>query len=206
MQYWLGDSLLIGGVFEPGVSIANIYLPRDPSEPELQFLDLNNTPQTYYKAGQWVEISAKWDESIPVLAKVGTAIPVGRPGQTLAVGEKSNPAKLPLDDYRAVEIFPPKGSSNGRVFTTTWYEDDGISPLPANISTFELRYETTENAVGIELEKKLQPSFEPAWKGLVVVLPAGDKRTVTLNGRNAEHVKMDGKGRAHFEDRKKSTI
>ena len=197
-QYWLGDSLLVGGVFEPGASTAKVYLPRDPSKPDLQFLDLNNASQTYYMAGQWIEVSAKWDESIPVLAKVGTAIPVGRPEQTLAVGERSNPAKLPADDYRAVEIFPPKGSSSGKVFTTTWYEDDGISPPPASISTFELRYQTTDDLVEVDLLKKLQPGFETVWQDLVIVLPAGDKRGVKFDGRSAERVKTDSKGRVHF--------
>ncbi|KAF1925638.1 glycoside hydrolase family 31 protein [Didymella exigua CBS 183.55] len=180
-QYWLGDSLLVGGVFKPGASTAKVYLPKDPADPGLQFLDLNNKPQTYYKAGQWIEVSARWNESIPVLAKVGSAVPVGRPEQTLAIGDKSNPANLPADDYRAVEIFPPKGSSNGKWFKTTWYEDDGISPPPASISTFELRYTTTEDTVEVELDKKLQPGFEPAWKDLVVILPVGDQRQVLLN-------------------------
>lgn len=178
-QYWLGDSLLIGGVFEAGAATAKMYLPYDASDPDLQFLDINNGSQTYYKAGHWIEVSAKWDESIPVLAKVGTAIPVGRAEQTLAVGEKSNPANLPLDDYRAVEIFPPKGSSNGRVFTTTWYEDDGVSPPPASISTFELRYRTTEDVVELELVQELQPNFKPVWSQLDVILPAGDKRSIS---------------------------
>lgn len=197
-QYWLGDSLLVGGVFEPGASMAKVYLPKDAADPDLQFLDLNNKPQTYYEAGQWLKLSAKWDESIPVLAKVGTAIPVGRPEQTLAVGDKLNPASLPADDYRAVEIFPPKGSSNGRMFKTTWYEDDGISPPPASISTFILRYATTEDTVEVELEKKLQPAFEPAWRDLVVVLPVGDQRRVMLDKQDTKCVKTARKGRAHF--------
>ncbi|KZM18963.1 carbohydrate binding [Ascochyta rabiei] len=202
-QYWLGDALLVGGVFEPGASVARMYLPKDASDPDLQFLDVNNSSQAYYKAGQWIEISARWDQSIPVLAKVGTAIPVGRPEQTLAVGEKSNPANLQLDDYRAVELFPPKGSSNGKIFTTTWYEDDGISPPPASVSIFELRYTTTEDVVAAELEKKLQPGFQTVWNQLVVILPAGDTRAVKLDGHHAELVKTDDKGRVHF--RAKST-
>lgn len=197
-QYWLGDSLLVGGVFEPGASTARVYLPEDRSEPDLQYLDLNNEPQTYYAAGQWVTISAEWNESIPVLAKVGTALPIGRPEQTLAVGEKFNPADLPLDDHRAAEVFPPKGSSSGREYTTTWYEDDGFSPPPAKISTFELRYSTTEELVEVQLDMKLQPGFEPAWKDLVVILPAGDQRRVKLHGQFIEKIDVDKKGRAHF--------
>lgn len=198
-QYWLGDSLLVGGVFESGASTAKVYLPKDHSDPDLQFLDLNNKPQTYYKAGDWVEIAAKWDESIPILAKVGTAIPVGRPEQTLAVGDKHNPANLPPDDFRAVEIFPPRGSSNGRVFKTTWFEDDGISPPPASISTFELQYKTTEDTIEVELEKKLQPGFKTAWDNIVVILPSGDQRSVKIAGQAADSIARDSKGRKHFK-------
>lgn len=197
-QYWLGGSLLVGGVFDPGASTGKVYLPRDNLDPDLQFLDLNNKPRTYYNAGQWIEVSAKWNESIPILAKVGTAIPIGRPEQTLSTGDKSNPANLPADDYRAVEVFPPRDSSKGRIFKTTWYEDDGVSPPPARISTFELRYASTTDTIEVEVEKRLQPGFEPAWTNLVIVLPAGDQRRVVLNKQDTECVKTDDKGRAHF--------
>ncbi|KAJ4311489.1 hypothetical protein N0V94_007930 [Neodidymelliopsis sp. IMI 364377] len=199
-QYWLGDALLVGGVFEPGSSTAKMYLPNDPTDPDLEFLDLNSAESTYYKAGQWIIVPAKWNESIPVLARVGTAIPVGRPEQTLAVGEGSNPADLPLDDYRAIEVFPPRGSSGERVYTTTWYEDDGISPPPASISTFKLRYTTTADVVEIGFEARLQADFEPAWKDLVVYLPSGDKRSVKLNGQLMKNTETDARGRAHYID------
>jgi alpha-glucosidase (family GH31 glycosyl hydrolase) len=197
-QYWLGDSLLIGGVFEPGQSTAKMYLPRGDSDSSLHFLDVNE-PQNYYKAGQWIEVSAKWDESIPVIAKVGSAIPVGRPEQTLSAGDITNPANLPLDDYRAVELFPPKSSSDGRKFGNTWYEDDGISPPPARISKFEVMYATDEKKIYVEYKEHLQTGFNPAWKKLHVVLPAGDRRSVVFNGQEVDVSKTDGKGRPHFE-------
>jgi hypothetical protein len=102
------------------------------------------------------------------------------------------------DDYRAVEVFPPKGSSNGRVFVTTWYEDDGVSPPPARVSSFELRYYTTEETVNVELEMTLQPEFQTPWDKLVIILPAGDQRSVKFNGTDTEAKKLDSKGRAHF--------
>ncbi|KAF2791712.1 glycoside hydrolase family 31 protein [Melanomma pulvis-pyrius CBS 109.77] len=196
-QYWLGDSLLVGGVYEPGISKAKVYLPKDIANPDLQYLDLN-TPQSYYSAGQWIEIDSKWDESIPVLAKVGGLIPVGRPCQTLAVGDTSNPANLPLDDYRAVEIFPPSGPSNGKEFTNTWYEDDGVSPPPARVSTFTTKYTCDAQRVNVSFHEELHPGYLPAWSELVVVLPAGDKRAVTLNGKEATFVQFDGRRQAHF--------
>lgn len=198
-QYWLGCSLLIGGVFQPGAQSATMYLPKSAAHPGMQFLDLNNDSQTYYNAGQWVQIAAKWTESIPVLAKVGSAVPVGRNEQVLAVGDALNPANLPLDDYRAVEIFPPKGSSSGEVFTNKWYEDDGVSPPPAKISVFLLSYQTTEAEVAVEYSEQLQPGFVPQWQDLTIILPAGDQRVVRMNGEVASSVESDGKSRKHFK-------
>lgn len=197
-QYWLGETLLVGGVFEPGQDTAKVYLPKDVNNTGLQFVDVNR-PGKFYDAGQWVEVSAKWDESIPVLAKVGGAIPVGRPEQTLSAGETVNNASLPLDDYRAVEIFPPKGSSGGKEFVNVWYEDDGISPPPAKISTFTVKYKTDEEKIHIEFTEKLQTGFDPAWKKLDVVLPAGDKRSIVFNGKEIVNSTVDAKGRTRFE-------
>ncbi|KAI8942272.1 hypothetical protein NX059_000351 [Plenodomus lindquistii] len=198
-QYWLGDAMLVGGVFEPGAESARMYLPKGSHDTGLEFLDLNNRPQAYYTSGQWIEVAAKWMDSIPVLAKVGSAIPVGRSEQVLSAGERSNPANLPLDDYRGVEIFPPKGSSNGKIFVNKWYEDDGVSPPPARISVFEVHYETTDDCVLISFTKTLQPRFEPAWSELEVILPSGDERNVTFNGKEAIRGDRDTKGRVHFK-------
>jgi alpha-glucosidase (family GH31 glycosyl hydrolase) len=197
-QYWLGDALLVGGVFQPGASTSKVYLPSDPSTPDLQFLDLNNAPQTYYEAGRWIEVSAPWQKSIPVLAKVGSMVPVGRAEQVLSIGETENPASLPLDDYRAIEIFPPKGTSNGKAFTNVWYEDDGVSPPPVKMSAFIVRYESTESEVRVLYEEDLQPGFEPMWGQLSIVLPAGDERIVVLNGAKAKSIGKDTRGRSVY--------
>ncbi|KAH7117546.1 glycosyl hydrolases family 31-domain-containing protein [Dendryphion nanum] len=197
-QYWLGDALLIGGVFEPGASTAKVYLPSNSSDPYLQFLDLNNASQTYYSAGQWIDIASAWDQSIPVLAKVGSAIPVGLAEQVLSVGERTNPANLPLDDYRGIEVFPPKWSSNGKSFENIWYEDDGVSPPPARISTFVVKYQTTEDEIVVEYEERLQQGFEPAWSQLDIILPVGDRRKVSFGGREASLGKKDERGRLHY--------
>ncbi|KAF2637591.1 neutral alpha-glucosidase ab precursor [Massarina eburnea CBS 473.64] len=197
-QYWLGESLLVGGVFESGQDTARVYLPKGESDHDLQFVDVN-APTNFHNAGQWIDVSAKWDESIPVLAKVGSAIPVGRSVQTLSAGETANPANLPRDDYRAVEIFPPKGSSNGKDFVNVWYEDDGVSPPPARISTFEVKYRTDEEKVYVEYKEKLQTGFDPAWKGLSVIVLKGEDRKLVFNGKEVGVSETDGKGRKHFE-------
>ena len=104
-QYWLGDTLLIGGVYESRVSEAKVYLPKK-SNSDPGFLNLN-APYQYLSASQWASVSSPWRDSIPVLARIGGAVPVGRNKQVLPPGDKVNEANLPLDDWRGVEIFPP---------------------------------------------------------------------------------------------------
>lgn len=120
-QYWLGDTLMLGGVYEPGVSEAKVYLPKQ-SHDDPGFIN-TNTPYQYLPAGYWHTISSPWKFSIPVLARIGGAVPVGKNKQTVASGDKLNEANLPADDRRGVEIFPPpEESSDGRFYKNTWLE------------------------------------------------------------------------------------
>jgi alpha-glucosidase (family GH31 glycosyl hydrolase) len=185
--------LLVGGVFEAGAESASVYPPNDANDSEAMFLDLHNEKGKYYKTGQWVDVPAKWKDSIPVLAKIRSAVPVGKPEQVLSVGETFNPANLPLDDYRGVELFPPEGSSNGKVYTSVWYEDDGVSPPPARVSVFTVKYSSTEKDVMVDFEQQLQDDLTPTWKELDIILPRGDDRSVRFGGKEASGLKIDGK-------------
>jgi hypothetical protein len=73
-----------------------------------------------------------------------------------------------------------------------------VSPPPARISVFTIRYSSTEKEVLVEIEQQLQEDFEPAWKELEVILPRGDDRNVRLGGKEASRLKIDAKGRVHF--------
>lgn len=197
-QYWLGDSLLIGGVYEPGVSISRVYLPKSKSDPDAQFLNLN-APYQYFSAGQWVDIDSTWTDSIPVLAKVGGAVPVGLDVQTVVSSEEQNPAKLPLDNYRAVELYPPRESSHGKTFVNRWYEDDGISPAPAKVSSFSVSYSCSDTEIQVTYAEDLRQGFVPAWKKLGVILPSGETREVIFNGQKLGSSTADERQRVHFE-------
>lgn len=218
-QYWFGDTLLVGGVYEPGISHGRIYTPkRTPTDPG--FLNLN-PPYQYLPAGAWHTISSPWRDSIPLLARIGGAIPVGKNSQVRVTTPSvvgSNPfshneAHLPADDWRGVEIFPPpspeeeeeekekeKDSSHRhhhpttqKKFTTTWYEDDGISPSPTPIAKFTISYSvTSQQDVKIwfsrqNVEAAAGKSFVPLWvkNGLTVILPMGDRRRVVWGGDGA---------------------
>lgn len=194
-QYWLGDSLLVGGVFEPGATQSRVYLPKASDEDE-GYVNLN-APYQYFAAGQWVNIDAEWHGSgIPILGKVGTAIPVGRDVQVLSPGETDNVADLPLDDYRGAEIFPPQGDSHGKWYETTWYEDDGIAAVHKNkISSYTITYTTTKDEIGVRFSKDESSGFEALWKSISIVLPAGDEREVKADGWKAEEASRDERGR-----------
>ncbi|KAF4119506.1 Alpha-glucosidase, glycosyl hydrolase family GH31 [Geosmithia morbida] len=198
-QYWLGGSLLVGGVYEPGVNRSRVYLPKG-SDQDDGYININ-APFQHIPAGQWADIDAEWHGAgIPLLAKVGTVIPVGRDVQVLSAGEKDNVASLPLDDYRAVEIFPPPTSSAGKWYADSWYEDDGVSSVQKNrISQYKFSYTATDDKVTVKFDRDESSGFVAPWKTLVVILPAGDDRVVTSDGAKVTELAKDVKGRRRFE-------
>ncbi len=182
-QYWLGDSFLVGGVYEPGVTKARMYLPKkgDPDSPVEGFFNLN-APYQYLDAGQWVDVTSEWQDSIPLLAKVGGGIAVGKGVQTRSTGDNRFPSKnVEEDDYRAVEIFPPRDISEGWASASayTWYEDDGISRSP-QISGYDVHYGIQDSKIWIRFVKHIGSTYVPAWEknGLHIILPVGDDRPV----------------------------
>ncbi|KAL7811949.1 glycoside hydrolase family 31 protein [Trichoderma gracile] len=201
-QYWLGDALLIGGVYEPGVTQARVYLPRSSDDDE-GYLNLK-APYQYLEAGQWATIDAEWHGAgIPVLAKVGTAIPVGKDVQVLSPGEKENVANLPLDDYRAVEIFPPRqGCHAAKNYETIWYEDDGVSAVAKNaISKYSIVYAVEGTEIRVKFSRDETSGYVAPWGKLVVVLPPGDARDVVSaqDGVEVGVLGADEEGRKRFE-------
>jgi Glycosyl hydrolases family 31 len=217
-QYWLGDALLIGGVYEPGLNAARMYLPRSssPTRPSSSssspptpadntasvegYINLN-APYQQFPAGQWVVIASEWQTSIPVLAKIGGAVPVGKPVPTSSpLEDREEFPSLVEDDYRGVEIFPPKVSSNGSVWANIWYEDDGLSFDPV-ISQFTIEYSCTEKEISVRFTSQIgDGGFEPLWKELDIILPAGDDRGVIVgdNRTPATRIGKDKRERMVF--------
>lgn len=191
---------MVGGVYEPGVSVAKLYLPRKAND-KFDFGYVNmNEPYNYLASGQWVEVPSEWRKSIPLLARIGGAIPVGKPVHTRVPGDDT-PASVAvkeIDDYRGVEIFPPRGSSHGQVFSTTWFEDDGIS-LEARISEYTITYSSTEEKVIVGFSRDEKSGFVPAWKDLDIVLHNGDERRVVSDiGKTVEYKGKDSRGRVVY--------
>ncbi|KAL2872870.1 hypothetical protein SGCOL_011990 [Colletotrichum sp. CLE4] len=216
-QFWFGDAFIIGGVYEPGVDTAKVYLPKKGDGSDFGFLN-TNAPYEHFEAGKWHTVLSPWYNSIPVIAKIGSAVPVGKPLDTTSLKEADpefpNQAK---DDWRGVEIFPPlslrgaaaQGSETklggedvkGVVFEDSWYEDDGISrEVPAEFK-FTIRYEIVEQRISVEVKAVVtegsKEKWSPLWleKGVDVLLPVGEERTVIVSGAKAQEKSLDARGR-----------
>ncbi|KAH6654155.1 family 31 glycosyl hydrolase [Truncatella angustata] len=209
-QYWFGDALMVAGVYEPGVSSARVYLPGHETDPG--FLN-TSAPYEYLAAGRWHNISATWHTSIPVIARIGSAIPIGKPAPTTCVAEDDvefpNIAK---DNWRGVEIFPPptnrhpesgessvkeEASSRGiKWFTNEWLEDDGISPEgKADLFSVNISYGVHADQVQVSVTYDRPGRFEPLWlkAGLNIALPIGDERALKLSGNAQGQLHNEGR-------------
>jgi hypothetical protein len=173
-QFCLGGDVLVAAVDRRAdeAGEVDVYLPRTALDgggsEEAVFpgyvLLAGAFPR--YAAGQWVRVPCPIAAGAPVLAREGSAIPVGRDERTLGLGESpcgtpppsngedeeddkeededEHVARLPRDDYRAVELYPPLvaaaaaagdeeeeqggGTVGARWWTTTWFEEDGCGP------------------------------------------------------------------------------
>lgn len=186
-QYWLGDALLVAGVFEPGQDSVRVYLPDSDDSTKYEtgevvcFSNQDASPTTRFgffdtksqhgqhfgPSGGWQHVHATLNMNgnqggrlpsnhIPVLARAGSAVPVGKNRHT-----SSSPSINPefpneeKDDWRGVEIYPPsndqKSSPNGSprkvAFETVWYEDDGVSA--SHIADTQRCTITLEYTVGV---------------------------------------------------------
>ncbi|KAJ5818704.1 hypothetical protein N7474_004295 [Penicillium riverlandense] len=193
-QFWFGDSILVGGVYEAGVTEAKVYLPRRSGD--YGYVNMN-APYEYFASGQWVSLRSEWRESIPLIARIGGAIPVGKPVHTRVPGDDTaaSQAVQEVDDYRGVEIFPPKCSSHGNVFANTWHEDDGISLHPA-MASYTVSYSSTEEKVLVDFVRDEKSGFVPAWRHLDIILHHGDqRRVVSTSGQEVSYKGCDARGR-----------
>lgn len=213
-QYWFGDALMVVGVYEPGASLARVYLPG--FEADAGYLN-TSAPYEFLAAGRWHEIPSPWQMSIPVIARVGSAIPIGKQVTTTCIAEDSSDLpNLAKDDWRGVEIFPPPkdrhsglsrsnppqvASDDTEWFTNEWLEDDGISPAEkADVFKSLVSYSATTDIIKVKVAFEKEGEFEPLWSrnGLSILLPIGDERTVALienaRGQIVYHTR-DEKGR-----------
>lgn len=178
-QYWFGDALLVAGVFEAGKNSAKVYLPTSESPesgpntdnkfsnlaatPTTQFGFLNtNAPYQHLSAGKWHEINSTWHSSIPVIARCGSAVPVGKNRHTTSRAETDPEfSDEEKDDERSVEIFPPPRHAMLR----SGEEEAPVIPNgPAIIQGYHGNGPSNDMGTnGTKTEGKVVGTFENVW-------------------------------------------
>ena len=83
------------------------------------------------------------------------------------------------DTARELKLFPVKGvgTTSGLLF-----EDDGESWGYQNGNALWVEWEMVCDGATINLKVNARGDYRPAWKALKVSLPAGEKRTLRVNG------------------------
>lgn len=185
-DFWLGAGrLLIAGVYEPGLEQRSVYLPKSSAEDDEQYFALFK-PYSTHKAGDDVIVSTPKDV-LPVFARAGAVLPIGKPFVTIAseLSRTTNDGTetrlksgyIELDDWRAVEIFPPVNSA--KHYSGTWTEDDGEATWPCPLAKIQVEYWTEGDSVKVNATW-LAHDFKPFWAAtLHILLPVGDSRSVS---------------------------
>jgi len=102
-----------------------------------------------------------------------------RAGAALPLSERITHVSAEKDTTRELKLFPVKG-----VGTTTGmlFEDDGESWGYQNGNALWVEWEMVCDGATINLKVNARGDYRPAWKSLKVSLPAGEKRTLLVNG------------------------
>ncbi len=163
-DYLLGQSLLVASVVEPGQRERDVYLPDN----NVGWYDFY-TGQ-WYSAAQTITVDAPL-EQIPLLVKAGSVLP-------LSTREAHVDAKL--DDTRQLAIYPLRGNGTAQC---SIFDDDGESTAHLDGQYLSLNIEMNCTTNQIELTVTRRGEFVPAYAELMLQLPAHEKRTLLVNGK-----------------------
>ncbi|WP_413732677.1 TIM-barrel domain-containing protein [Sodalis sp. RH20] len=162
-DFMLGRDLLVASVVEPGARKRRVYLP-------------DNTAGWYdWHSGQWfaggqdIVLDAPL-ERLPMLVRAGAAIALSGCYQC------QDPT---LDDERRLALFPLPGTeeSSGML-----YEDDGESFAWRDGHALWLEWDMQAGPGRVDIRFRRRGDYRPAWRELVLQLPAGDTRALYIDG------------------------
>jgi alpha-glucosidase (family GH31 glycosyl hydrolase) len=155
-QWLFGDHLLVAPALEENMAARDVLLPAG------EWYDFWTDERL--AGGQTVHRETPW-RRVPLFVRAGTTLPVTEVQQF--VGEKPNAALT-------LELFPGSGVS--------WlYEDDGKT-LAYRSGEFRLtRFQMTETADGIVLERFGQGDFTPGYTTMQVIIRGASITSASLD-------------------------
>jgi alpha-glucosidase len=171
-DFLLGADLLVANVVEPGQRTRGVYLPRGPQG----WYDF--WTGEYHVAGATVSLPAPL-ERIPLLIAAGAVIPMT---------DATDFAKLHDEPSRALHVFPHAAAGHS---TRTLYEDDGLSHAYRDGQFAEIIVDLVTTPESVRLVATKSGAYTLPYRQLRVVVPARERRAVTVRGVGVELVGPD---------------
>lgn len=162
-DFLIGRDLLVASVVEEGQRARAVYLPQN----EHGWYDFHSGQ--WYCGGQTIVLDAPL-ERLPLLVRAGAALPVS--ARTAHVAAQQ-------DSQRELWLFPAQGAgqSDGMLF-----EDDGETHAWQQGQALWLRWQVAASNQRIDITFTTEGDYQPAWRTLNIVLPAGERRPLYVNG------------------------
>ncbi|CAM3727584.1 alpha-glucosidase [Rouxiella silvae] len=162
-DFMIGRDLLVASVVEQGQCLRDVYLP-DNTRGWVDFYS-----GEWFAGGQCITLNAPL-ERLPLLVRAGSALPCSA---------RLAHCDVELDTQRSLQLFPMPGEGKA---CGSLFEDDGESYGWQQGMALWLSWDIEYTADRITLRFTRRGEYRPAWRGLNVVLPAGETREVWIEG------------------------
>lgn len=160
-EFLLGPGLLVASVLEPGATTREVYLPAG-----VGWYDYANG--TRFAGGQTIAFDAP-PGRIPLLARAGALIPLGKPMRH--VGAEP-------DDWREVRVYPPTGAGEAHF---ALIEDDGrtLDYRRGAYTELRLSVRASEEALALAVEP-VRSGYPLPYDAIEFALPPTETRPLAL--------------------------
>lgn len=157
----LGANLLVASVVEPGQAERRVRLPAGAAWFEVW-------TGARHEGGQWVTLAAPLAGPPPLLARAGSAVALNVADAHFASS----------DDRRGFQVFPLERGS----FEANCFEDDGASQAWRDGDCFQWRLgvDCGPESIAIAIDREGRRAGGEV--ELMLLLPAGERRKLTLAG------------------------
>ncbi|WP_176086309.1 glycoside hydrolase family 31 protein [Martelella sp. HB161492] len=164
-DFMIGRDLLVANVVEKGATERVVYLPEN----ETGWWDFWSG--SYHRPGTEVTLPVTL-ESMPLFVRAGAVI-------TLTDG--ADRASTEADKSRTLAIFPVPGDFAAESLA---FEDDGRTiDWQQDKARRVTRFGLSGTADGLALSIASQGDFRPAYETARILLPAGETRAISINGK-----------------------
>ncbi|MGB8926464.1 MAG: TIM-barrel domain-containing protein, partial [Pantoea agglomerans] len=171
-DFMLGRDLLVASVVEQGARSREVYLPRNRGG----WYDWHSGKA--FAGGETITLDAPLDR-LPLLVRAGAVIPLG---------ECESTTDARRDTVRQWQLWPaPEGvQTQGEMF-----DDDGESHGWQQGNALWLRWTLCSSATRIDLTVEKRGDYQPAWREIALLLPAGESRELWVNGGKAASYRLE---------------